>query len=252
MLAPLPRCRTTVRPAAAFASCCGRMEAMYSVRQPVKPVSPHAGLVQLVGKREALRNRRLALVKRRVEAGDLRQLRPALKEQPDRLQVIGLMERREWVVFLERSHNACIDPDRLRVFDPAVHHAVPHAEQPVLGKLAAKKAGKMVDCTLMAELRARIPLFLAHGCARRALRDEMRAGVEPLDLAAQRERGGARALDEHRKLYGGGPRVDDQYRVRHRASSPPGRPARAAPSPATPPRRRKRAASSPSPPGSSV
>ena len=37
MLAPLPRCRTTVRPAAALRSCCGRTDAMYSYDRPWKP-----------------------------------------------------------------------------------------------------------------------------------------------------------------------------------------------------------------------
>ena len=37
MLAPLPRCSTTVRPAAAVASYCGSTEAMYSYDRPWKP-----------------------------------------------------------------------------------------------------------------------------------------------------------------------------------------------------------------------
>ena len=34
MLAPLPRCSTIVRPAAARAECCGSTEAMYSYDRP--------------------------------------------------------------------------------------------------------------------------------------------------------------------------------------------------------------------------
>ena len=37
MLDPLPRCNTTVRPAAAFVSNFGRTDAMYSYERPWKP-----------------------------------------------------------------------------------------------------------------------------------------------------------------------------------------------------------------------
>lgn len=50
----------------------------------MEAVTPHAGVVELDRERESLRDGRIRPVERRVEAGDLRELRRALEEQRDR------------------------------------------------------------------------------------------------------------------------------------------------------------------------
>ena len=103
MLAPLPRCSTTVLPRGrASRRCCGSTLRDVLVRQAVEAVAPHAALGDRRGQRERLRDRGLVAMERGVEAGDLRQLRRALEQRPDRRQVVRLVQRRERHVFLER------------------------------------------------------------------------------------------------------------------------------------------------------
>ena len=108
MLEPLPRCSTTVRPPAAFASKLRQNRGDVLVGQAVEAVAADALRVQLRGQREHLRDLRVAAVERGVEAGHLRQLRRALQQQADRRQVVRLMQRRERNELLQRLQHAGI------------------------------------------------------------------------------------------------------------------------------------------------
>ena len=80
MLAPLPRCGTTVCPRGRAASCCGSTRGDVLVRQAVEAVAPHASLGRIRrGSANSCATRRLAAVECGVEAGDLRQVRGALE-----------------------------------------------------------------------------------------------------------------------------------------------------------------------------
>ena len=90
----------------------------------MKTVTTHAGIVQLGRNRETLCDVGIGGVERGIEARYLRQVRPALEQGADRRQVVRLMQRRERNEFLERGEDICVEPHRLRVFQPAVHDAV--------------------------------------------------------------------------------------------------------------------------------
>ena len=71
----------------------------------MEAVAPDTGFSQLRGQREHLRQRRIAAVEGGIEAGDLRKLRRALHQAPDRRQVMRLVQRRERNQFLELRHH---------------------------------------------------------------------------------------------------------------------------------------------------
>ena len=129
MLAPLPRCSTTVRPAAAFASNFRQHRGDVLVRQAMKSVSSHAGGVQLLGQGESLRHLRICAVERGVEAGDLRQLGRALEQPTNGSEIVRLMERRQRDQLFKRRRHAGIDEHWLREVQPAMHDAMPDADE---------------------------------------------------------------------------------------------------------------------------
>ena len=134
MLAPLPRCSTTVSARGRALVELRQHRGDVLVRQAVEAVAPHAGFVQLRGQREALRDVGIGAVERGIEAGDLRQLRRALEQAPDRREVVRLMQRRERNQLLERRHHVRIDAHRLREVEPAVHDAMSDADQLVAAR----------------------------------------------------------------------------------------------------------------------
>jgi hypothetical protein len=64
------------------------------VGQAVKAVSSNAGFGEATRQSKGLRDAWLAAVKRRIKAGDLRNMRSGVKDCADRGQVVGLMQRR--------------------------------------------------------------------------------------------------------------------------------------------------------------
>ena len=99
------------------------------VRQAVEAVALHAGVVQLAGQGEHLRELRLGAMERRVEASHLRQLGPALEQEPDRRQVVGLVQRRERNELRQVFQHRAVDAHRLGVLEPAVNDAVADARE---------------------------------------------------------------------------------------------------------------------------
>ncbi len=99
----------------------------------MKTVAAHATLGKCMRKCERLRHRWLAVMERRVEARDLRQLRRAGKERLDRRQVVRLVQRRERNVFFEPRNHRGVETDRLDEFQSAVHDAVPDRDKRVVG-----------------------------------------------------------------------------------------------------------------------
>ena len=99
------------------------------VGQAVEAVAAHAGVVQLPGQREHLRQLGLRAVERGVEAGHLRQLRLALEQQPDRRQVVRLVQRRERNELRQVVQHLARRRAPAARTQPAVHDAVPDAGQ---------------------------------------------------------------------------------------------------------------------------
>ena len=89
----------------------------------MKAVSSNAGLGESTRQSKGLRDVWLAAVKRRIEAGDLRNMRSGVKDRADWGQVMGLMQRRQRLQLCQRlqrvtiqanwgveSHSAMDDP----------------------------------------------------------------------------------------------------------------------------------------------
>ena len=66
----------------------------------------------------------VATMERRVETGDLRQLRTSSEKQSDRRQIVRLMQRRQRDVALQARQNLRVDQHRLAVFRAAVNDAM--------------------------------------------------------------------------------------------------------------------------------
>ena len=85
----------------------------------------------------------LVRMKRGIEAGDLRQLRPALEQQADRREVVRLMQRRERHELFEHGDDIGVEPHRLRILHAAVHHPV--ADRRELEAAAVRRAENRRD-----------------------------------------------------------------------------------------------------------
>jgi hypothetical protein len=96
------------------------------VRKAVKAVTAHSFRIELLRDGITIRKRAVAAVKRRVEAGDLRQIRTPVEKQADRRQIVGLMERRKRDVALQTRQNLRVDRGRLAIFRAAVNDAMAH------------------------------------------------------------------------------------------------------------------------------
>ena len=62
----------------------------------MKAIAPDAGLGEITRQRKGLRDVRLAAMKRRIKAGNLRDMRRRIKDCADRRQVMRLMQGRQW------------------------------------------------------------------------------------------------------------------------------------------------------------
>ena len=109
MEAPLPRCATITRPLAISGATCGKRLCDIFIGKTVKSVTPDSLVVQLAGYGVVVRDLVVVAVKRRVEAGDLRQSRKIGKQRPDRRQIVGLMQRRKRREPLQTRDHAMVD-----------------------------------------------------------------------------------------------------------------------------------------------
>ena len=170
------------------------------IRQAVKSISSHAGVVQLLGKCESLRNLGIRAVERRIEAGDLRQLRRALEQPTDWREVVRLMQRRERNQLFKRRHRASINDHGLRVVQPAMHDPMADADEWHSCELGAQKRDQVVERAVMAELRALGPRLLRRDRSVAPLGDKVGCSVNPFDLAANGELQLAAAREKEREL----------------------------------------------------
>ncbi len=75
------------------------------VGEPVKTVAPHAAIRNCGRQRERLREFRLRAMKGRIKACDLRHFRRTFGDDPNRRQVVRLVQWREGNELLEVRHN---------------------------------------------------------------------------------------------------------------------------------------------------
>ena len=161
MLAPLPRCSTTVLPDAARASCSRQHRGDVLVRQPVEAVAPHAAVSDRRRQRERLRQGRRGLVERRVEARDLDQIGTSFGDRANRQQVVRLVQGREGHELGERVERGRVDAHRRRVDAAAVHHAVTHGDQVRIRGMGAQPVEQELEGTRVSRCRIFFPRVLA-------------------------------------------------------------------------------------------
>ena len=77
----------------------------------MEAISPNAGLGELTRQSKGLRDVWLAAVKRRIEAGDLWNMRSRVKDCADWGQVMGLMQWRQGFEFRQRVQRVTIQAD---------------------------------------------------------------------------------------------------------------------------------------------
>ena len=121
------------------ASISGSTDAMYSYDRP-KAVADHSTFGNPLRQRERLCDRRLAAVKRGIEAGHLWNLWQPLEQCTDRYQVVRLMQRRKRYVLLQRCDNLRVDAHGFRIGEPAVHYPMAHADQSCSARRSRRKA----------------------------------------------------------------------------------------------------------------
>ena len=99
------------------------------VGQPMEAVAPHAALAHLARQGEQARDVGLGLMEGRVETGNLRHPRQAAAHDPDRLQVMGLMQRRERHQRLKRLEDGFVDQHRAGKGRAAMDDPVPDGHE---------------------------------------------------------------------------------------------------------------------------
>jgi len=82
------------------------------IRQAVKTVANDAGLAHGVRQAEELGDQGLRTTEGRIEAGDLRGLRPDIGDGPDRCDVVRLMSRCQFNEGIELCEHALVDTNR--------------------------------------------------------------------------------------------------------------------------------------------
>src|SRR5262245_533577 len=127
------------------------------VREAMESVAAHAGLVQVGGYREALREVGVGRVKRRVETGDLRQTRPPFEQKRDWRQVVGLVQRRQRNESLQRLEDIAVDENRPRESGSAVHHPVSDRLELDALALFPDELRQMLDRAVVTEIELRVP-----------------------------------------------------------------------------------------------
>ena len=90
----------------------------------MKAVAAHSLRIELLGDGVVVRKSAMATMERRVEAGDLRQVRTSSEKQSDRRQIVRLVQRRQRDVALQARQNISVNHGRLAVFRAAMNDAM--------------------------------------------------------------------------------------------------------------------------------
>src|SRR5215469_1734679 len=91
----------------------------------MKSITAYAGVRELAGQRKKLRQASLLPVKRRVEAGHLRNLGGLLRDDGNGQNVVRLMQRRQWRQGGQRTNDRLIDANRCSIPYAAMDDAMP-------------------------------------------------------------------------------------------------------------------------------
>jgi hypothetical protein len=127
MLAPMPRWHTTLRPRGGRVVELRQHRGDVLVGQAVEAIAAHALVVQFHRQCEHLRQFGLRAVEGGVEAGHLRHARLAFEHQPDRHQVVRLVQRRQRDELLQVRQHFAVHAHRRRVLHANMHDAMADA-----------------------------------------------------------------------------------------------------------------------------
>ena len=135
----------------------------------MKSVAANALLGEPAGQGERLGQIRLGAMERRIEAGDLWNLRRSLHDRADRREVVRLMQRGERLEFGEIVEHSLVHPHRRVVFYAAVDHAVTkRRDRPSFEQCASRRDDLAHGGVVIESLRFEIPLL--DDCGRRRQR----------------------------------------------------------------------------------
>ena len=132
-----------------------------------------------------LRDLGLAAVEGGVEAGNLRQARQAPADDPDRFEVVGLMQRRERHQRLERLEDGVVDQHRAGEGLAAMHDPVSDRGELASLLMLPQPGDEVQQRLLVPEPVAGAPRRLVEDRPGRVLDDEMRRSPEPLEEALE-------------------------------------------------------------------
>src|SRR5437868_166017 len=123
----------------------------------MEAIAPHAAIGDRLRQRERLRHFGLRAVERRVETGDLGQLGAKFRDDLDRLEVVWLVQGREWAQLRELGDHFGVDTHGLRERLAAMHDAVAHGNELVASGSALEKTNQIRDGAAVPELGALVP-----------------------------------------------------------------------------------------------
>src|SRR5208282_3802801 len=115
------------------------------VGEPVESVASYAAVGDRPRECKCLCLLGLGTVECGVEASNLRQLRGAFQEGPDRRQVVRLVQRCERNVFRQRREHRRVDANRSAVLEPAVNDAMSNSYQALFAELRAQEGDQMIE-----------------------------------------------------------------------------------------------------------
>ena len=95
----------------------------------MKSISPHALAIEMFGDGIVVGDRIVSAMERRIEAGDLNQVRTTGEERSNRREVVGLMQRRKDTVLFQARQHFAVDDNRAVVFRTAVNDAMADSNQ---------------------------------------------------------------------------------------------------------------------------
>ncbi len=154
------------------------------VGQAVKAIAAHADVRDGTRQGEPSGNRRQGVMKRRVEACDLRERGTGCGNRVHRREIIRHMQRIERRQSLQRRQQRWRDQLRCNMSGTAMHDAVADGCQPVATKM---RVGKREQCVEEGGERRRgtcRPAFLGQNIPVGITSEHMRSRVQVLDLTA--------------------------------------------------------------------
>ena len=154
----------------------------------MEAIAPHAALGIFVGQREELGDLGLRAVEGRIEARDLRQVRPVAADEADRLQIVRLVERCERNVLVELREHGIVDQRGTAEIHAAMHDAVANGGKRAAVQMPARPFQDVEHALFMIDGIGRGPGPLAQLLAGRVLGREFRFRTEPLELASHEGR----------------------------------------------------------------